>query len=118
MTDDQQRAREQFEAWATAEGYCVSRLNGHNYLDVAVHAAWDAWQAALRAAPEARPLDEWHEDYGYGVWFTWEDGQWLGEPSYIGNPNCDDWPGYHTHWIPHPEFPAPPARPQGVKDDN
>lgn len=50
--DDQQRAREQFEAWANAEGYCVSRLIGHNYLDVAVHAAWDAWQAALRAAPE------------------------------------------------------------------
>lgn len=50
--DDQQRAREQFEAWANAEGYCVSRLTGHNYLDVAVHAAWEAWQAALRAAPE------------------------------------------------------------------
>lgn len=56
MTDDQQRTREQFEAWATAEGYCVSRLNGHNYLDVAVHAAWDAWQAALRAAPEYSDL--------------------------------------------------------------
>lgn len=52
MTDDQQRAKAQFEAWANAEGYCVSRLIGHNYLDVAVHAAWDAWQAALRAAPE------------------------------------------------------------------
>lgn len=50
--DDPQRAREQFEAWANAEGYCVSRLIGHNYLDVAVQAAWDAWQAALRAAPE------------------------------------------------------------------
>ena len=53
--NDQQRARELFEAWANAEGYCVSRLTGHNYLDVAVHAAWEAWQAALRAAPEVTP---------------------------------------------------------------
>lgn len=53
-----------------------------------------------------RPLEEWHEDYGYAVWWTWRDGQWLGEPSYIGSPLCDDWPGYHTHWTPHPAFPA------------
>ena len=55
---------------------------------------------------EARPLDEWHEDYGDAVWWTWQDGQWLGEPSYIGGPNDSDWPGYHTHWSPHPAFPA------------
>lgn len=55
---------------------------------------------------EVRPLDEWHEDYGDAVWWTWQDGQWLGEPSYIGGPNDSDWPGYHTHWSPHPAFPA------------
>lgn len=114
MTDDQQRARE-----LLAEEYRKEGLYGqvdHTY-GAASRAAIAAITAALRAAPEARPLDEWHEDYGYGVWFTWDDGEWLGEPSYIGSPNCDDWPGYHTHWIPHPEFPAPPARPQGVKDE-
>jgi hypothetical protein len=58
-------------------------------------------------APVARALGEWHEDHGNVVWFTWQDGEWLGEPSYIGQPNDSDWPGYHTHWIPHPAFPAP-----------
>jgi len=52
MTDDQQRARAQFEAWATGEGFSVARIGGQNYNDIAVHAAWDAWNAALRAAPE------------------------------------------------------------------
>lgn len=56
----------------------------------------------------ARPLDEWHEDHGFALWWTWKDGQWLGEPSYIGSPLCSDWPGYHTHWTPHPDFPAAP----------
>lgn len=55
---------------------------------------------------EVRPLDDWHEDCGYVVWWTWGDGEWLGEPSYIGSPLCDDWPGYHTHWSPHPPFPS------------
>lgn len=57
----------------------------------------------------ARPIDEWHEDFGYAVWWTFKDGDWLGEPSYIGSPLCDDWPGYHTHWTPHPKFPAAPS---------
>ena len=52
-----------------------------------------------------RPLDDWHEDFGDVVWWTWRDGEWLGEPSYIGTPNDSDWPGYHTHWSPHPPFP-------------
>jgi hypothetical protein len=58
-------------------------------------------------APIARALGEWHEDHGNAVWFTWQDGEWLGEPSWIGQPDDSDWPGYHTHWIPHPAFPAP-----------
>ncbi|MER9182948.1 hypothetical protein [Mesorhizobium sp. M0767] len=57
----------------------------------------------------AKPVAEWHEDDGYAVWWTWHDGDWLGEPSYIGSPLCDDWPGYHTHWTPHPAFPSPPV---------
>jgi hypothetical protein len=58
----------------------------------------------------ARPLSEWNEEYGSVTWWAWRDGEWLGEPAHIGSPNSDDWPGYHTHWTPHPQFPhSPPA---------
>ena len=71
-----------------------------------------------------RPLEEWHEDMGNVVWWTWRDDEWLGEPAYIGTPldlgrnyegwigdqrfvvTLGGWPGYHTHWTPHPAFPA------------
>lgn len=78
-----------------------------------------------------RPLEDWCEEDGDVVWWCWQDGQWLGEPAYIGNPLClglmvechthahngetpaarfmvGGWPGYHTHWTPHPDFPEPP----------
>lgn len=55
-----------------------------------------------------RPLDDYHEDYGFVTWWTWRDGAWLGEPSWIGSPHDSDWPGYHTHFTPHPPFPNPP----------
>jgi hypothetical protein len=80
-----------------------------------------------------RTLAEWHEDYGNVVWWCWRDGEWLGEPAYIGTPldlgqtvevtlrghNVDKlmrglvggWPGYHTHWTPHPELPSSPLSP-------
>lgn len=58
-------------------------------------------------ATVARPFEEWHEDFGNAVWWAWENGGWLGEPAYIGTPLDDGWPGYHTHWTPHP---APPIR--------
>jgi hypothetical protein len=66
--------------------------------------------AAIRdslAQVQARPLDDWHEDYGSCVWWTWENGKWLGEPAWIGGPLDSDWPGYHTHFTPHPTFPPP-----------
>lgn len=50
----------------------------------------------------ARPLTDWHEDYGFVTWWKFP----VSEPSYIGSPLCSDWPGYHTHWTPHPEIPA------------
>jgi len=55
--------------------------------------------------PTARPLDEYHEDYGFVVWWKFP----VNEPSWIGSPSCDDWPGYHTHWTPHPEIPVEPS---------
>ena len=77
----------------------------------------------------ARPLEEWTEADGNVVWWAWDadNEELLGEPAYIGSPldlgypvevefrtregefvhtyNVGGWPGYHTHWTPHPEFP-------------
>ncbi|WP_182422048.1 hypothetical protein [Aureimonas sp. ME7] len=58
----------------------------------------------------ARPIDEWHEDYGPVIWWAWENGQWMGEPAWIGTPNDSDWPDYHTHWTAHPKAPEPKDR--------
>ena len=73
--------------------------------------------AALRTAadPEpagvqevvARPLDEWHEDHGDVVWWKFP----IDEPAWIGCPLDSHWPGYHTHWTPHPDVPALPQPP-------
>lgn len=81
---------------------------------------------------EPRPLDEWHEDMGDVVWWCWRDGEWLGEAAWIGTPLdlgqtvevtlrghkldklmrglVGGWPGYHTHWTPHPARPAAPTQ--------
>lgn len=44
----------------------------------------------------ARPLEEWHEDYGDAIWWTFP----IVEPPYVGSPLWNDWPKYHTHWTP------------------
>lgn len=49
----------------------------------------------------ARPLADWHEDDGAVVWWWFL----VDEPAWIGTPLDDDWPGYHTHWTPHPKLP-------------
>lgn len=46
--------------------------------------------------PQARPLSEWEEDMGSVLWWRFP----VEEPPYCGTPNCNDWPGYHTHWTP------------------
>jgi hypothetical protein len=116
-----------------------ARVAWEAYVDASMDAATsnlDAMRAALLAASrvhpagEPRPLDEWIEDYGDVVWWCWRDGEWLGEPSYIGTPldlgqtvevelrsnqgefvhqhQVGGWPGYHTHWTPHPLTPGSP----------
>lgn len=55
--------------------------------------------------PAARPLAEYHEDFGPVVWWKFP----VNEPSWIGSPTDDDWPGYHTHWTPHPAAPEEPT---------
>ena len=51
----------------------------------------------------ARPLEEWHEDYGDVLWWKFP----IEEPPYVGSPLDSDWSGYHTHWTPI-EVPEPP----------
>lgn len=55
---------------------------------------------------EAKPKSEWHEDHGYVTWWKFP----VREPAWIGSPLCSDWPGYHTHWTPHPDTPMKPRR--------
>ena len=61
-----------------------------------------ALQSGAGDGVAARPLDEYHEDMGYVTWWAFP----VIEPSWIGSPNCDDWPGYHTHFTPHPAIPS------------
>ena len=46
----------------------------------------------------ARPIEEWHEDFGFVLWWKFP----IEEPPYVGCPLDEDWPGYHTHWTPIP----------------
>jgi hypothetical protein len=68
----------------------------------------DVYRAMLRVCPQpdresecARPLAEWHEDFGPQLWWKFP----IEEPPYAGTPLDQDWPGYHTHFtaikIPH-----------------
>ncbi len=53
----------------------------------------------------AQTLAEWHEDFGPVVWWRFCQDERPDEASWIGTPLDDDWPGYHTHWTPHPPIP-------------
>lgn len=55
------------------------------------------------------PLDEWHEDDGFALWWVFP----VNEPPYVGSPLCSDWPGYHTHFTPIPIPNEPAARATG-----
>ena len=55
MTDPMQQARERFEAWATSQHLPIKRHRWGEYKVEDTEAAWEAWQAALRAAPEVTP---------------------------------------------------------------
>ena len=56
------------------------------------------------ARETARPLSEYHEDFGAVLWWQFP----VNEPPYVGSPLCNDWPGYHTHWTPLPPVPKEP----------
>ncbi len=69
--------------------------------------AWLDTHPTIEARPvvrvEARPLEEWGEDYGDVLWWKFP----IEEPPYVGSPLDCDWSGYHTHWTPI-EVPEPP----------
>lgn len=60
-----------------------------------------AERCAKQDAEMPRPLADWHEDDGAVVWWKLP----VDEPAWIGTPLDDGWPGYHTHWTPHPKLP-------------
>ncbi len=45
---------------------------------------------------EWRTIEDWHEDIGPCFWTCFP----VQEPYYAGCPLSDDWPSYHTHFIP------------------
>ena len=117
------KAREAVTEWLNeSEGYSlrVERLhddaaNGNDLAPWLVEAFRMGADSALQPGDGwqgiARPIAEWHEDMGFCVWWSWTGTEWAGEPAWIGSPNCNDWPGYHTHFTPHPDMPA--SLPQG-----
>jgi hypothetical protein len=64
---------------------------------------------AAMAAKKARPLAEWAEENSTALWWRFP----IVEAPYCGHPNCDDWPGDHTHWTPLVLPEAPPAPIEG-----
>ena len=80
------------------------RLLGNLCADFVADDAESAAQTPLLA----RHISEWHEEDGPVMWWAWngERREWAGEPAWIGSPLSEDWPGYHTHWTPHPKMPA------------
>lgn len=70
-----------------------------------------AVRAAIQqeSAEVAKPLSEWHEDFGPVVWWRFCLDERPDEASWIGTPLDGDWPGYHTHWTPHPPIPLQPT---------
>ncbi|OZQ97351.1 hypothetical protein [Paenibacillus sp. VTT E-133291] len=62
----------------------------------------------IKQQSTARTLDDWHEDIGTVLWWTFP----IEEPPYCGTPLDADYPDYLTHWTPIVE-PAAPAPKEG-----
>jgi len=102
----------QFRHPGCTDWYDVTEGNQHVLADPdfekrTLYAAPPAQAVDLGPVPLiARALAEWHEDDGNVLWWAWCGRDWAGEPAWAGTPNDSDWPGYHTHWTPHPTQPA------------
>lgn len=69
-------------------------LKNATYLVEYANARLKSAEAREQKLREAEPLDEWHEDIGAVLWWTFP----IEEPPYCGSPLDSEWPGYHTHW--------------------
>lgn len=107
--------------WGDTAIIAVGELNAPNHWDDEDFAdTCRRVEAALSSIPSqsdeaglvARPLEEWHEDYGDVVWWKFP----ITEPAMIGNPLDSAWPGYHTHWTPHPAIPTLRNQTKGSTD--
>jgi hypothetical protein len=89
-------------AWLAAKGgltflarseleaeYASLRVARHR-ISIEIHDA----EKAEKAGVTARPLEEWQEEDRDVLWWRFP----IEEPPYCGHPNCDSWPGYHTHF--------------------
>ena len=61
------------------------------------------YASGVKMKSYARPLEEWHEDFGDVLWWKFP----IEEPPYVGSPLDVEWPAYHTHWTPI-TVPEPP----------
>lgn len=55
---------------------------------------YEAWANTIIGMCTLRPIEEYHEDLGNVLWWTYP----ICEPPYYGSPNSSDWPEYHTHF--------------------
>lgn len=126
MSDLMQQARERFEEWADGQGIVLHRHGAgkYGYERTVTATAWEAWQAALRAAPEWQPIETAPKD-GTSVWaFNGEQAPmcyiagegyalWIWADQVLSD--VDPSPEQPTHWMP---LPSPPlaARPQEASD--
>ena len=114
MTDDQQRARDQFEEWCKGRYNLATRqdsLGNGVYVDRWVQGAWVGFRAALRAAPEVRSMDDMVAAYVAAV------------NEHLGNMTPKEWeierfdPAASIARVARIGLTAAlAARPQGVKD--
>lgn len=74
----------------------------HGNAPLAIAAGYQLLKMDEKDRINPRPLAEWNEEIGFVTWWILP----VCEPAWIGSPNCSDWPGYHTHWTPHPPCPA------------
>lgn len=66
---------------------------GHGWNFGAMAAQVRVWKAAIGYL-EVKPIEEWHEDDGYVLFWTLPGD----DPPYIGSPLCSDFPAGCTHW--------------------
>lgn len=80
----------------TFESVTVSRTDNYGIADHLI-------DHGVTVQEGARPIEEWHEDFGDVLWWKFP----IEEPPYVGSPLDEKWPGYHTHWtfIPLPQPP-------------